>query len=350
MSNISYDKSQIIKISNNKRGGYDYSISCIRFIALLFIITCHMMQHESYVLANWFNVGVQVFLCISVFLYGLVPKKNTIEFYHSRFLKILVPYYIVYLSFGLIEFIFFREVFSVPRFLSGIFCRAFISGAGHLWYVSLILLCYILTPLLQIYRDQYIQNKNSWLLYSLCTIFIISISFGLFNTFFSPAWLCCYAIGFILATNKGYYENGQLTCLFGALALICNSIQIYIDYILCLQFHGLRAVAYKIFTSYNHTLLGVFIFLFLKIVLDKFQWKKMVKTKKFLDVSDSYSYECYLVHQLVILGPFSLMSITHSLSLNIVLIVLVITMLTVSLKFLEVFVMNNINIVRKSRT
>ncbi len=73
-----------------------------------------MMQHESYVLANWFNVDVQVFLCISGCLYVLVPPKNTIEFYHSRFFKILVPYYIVFLSFRLIELIFFRE-FSVSR-------------------------------------------------------------------------------------------------------------------------------------------------------------------------------------------------------------------------------------------
>lgn len=309
-----------------------------------------MLQHESHVLANWFNVGVQVFLCISGFLYGIVPKRNTIEFYHNRFLKILIPYYIVYLSFGLIEFIFFREVFSVPRFMSGIFCRAFISGAEHLWYISLILLCYILTPLFQIYRDEYIQDKNSWLSYSLITILIISISFGLFNRFFSPAWLCCYAIGFILGANKGFLSKQTLLVWFGVLALIGNGIQIYIDYILYLKFNGFMASAYKMFRGYNHTFLGVFLFLFLKIVLDKFHWANMKKTRKFLDVTDKYSYECYLVHQLVILGPFSLMALTHALSLNIMLVVLVITLLTVTLKLLEVFVMKNTRFVRKSRT
>ncbi len=125
-----------------------------------------------------------IFLCISGFLYGLAPKRNTIEFYHSRFLKILVPYYIVYIPFGLLEFIFFPKSFSIPRFIGGLFCRAFISGAGHLWFVSLILLCYILTPLLQLYRVRYIQDKCIWLVYSIFSFFIITIWFGLFNNCF----------------------------------------------------------------------------------------------------------------------------------------------------------------------
>lgn len=37
---------------------YSYSLSLVRFIALILIIICHMMQYEGCVLAWWFNIGV----------------------------------------------------------------------------------------------------------------------------------------------------------------------------------------------------------------------------------------------------------------------------------------------------
>lgn len=49
----------------------DYSISFIRLISFLLIITCHIQQYLNIVLAWWFNVGVQIFLCISGYLYGM---------------------------------------------------------------------------------------------------------------------------------------------------------------------------------------------------------------------------------------------------------------------------------------
>ena len=59
-------------------------------------------------MAGWFNVGVQVF-CVFRVLYGKADKKETTEFYKTRFIKILVPYYIVFLLFAVVEFLFFRK-------------------------------------------------------------------------------------------------------------------------------------------------------------------------------------------------------------------------------------------------
>ena len=53
----------------------NYAISLLRFIAMIFIVICHFFQYYNLELAWWFNVGVQIFLCISGFLYG--NKKIT---------------------------------------------------------------------------------------------------------------------------------------------------------------------------------------------------------------------------------------------------------------------------------
>ena len=74
----------------------DYSISCVRLVAMCFIVACHMMQRDDFATvifgahiswAFWFNVGVQMFLFISGFLYGKRDRVDTVSFSKEHFLK-----------------------------------------------------------------------------------------------------------------------------------------------------------------------------------------------------------------------------------------------------------------------
>lgn len=90
----------MIKYQNiNGSQGKDYSISFVRFIAMICIISCHIMQRDGFSTyiygariewAWWFNVGVQMFLFISGYLYGQKDKIDTVSFYKKAFPKILV--------------------------------------------------------------------------------------------------------------------------------------------------------------------------------------------------------------------------------------------------------------------
>ncbi len=104
--------------------------------------------------------------------------------------------------------------------------------------------------------------------------------------------------------------------LFSLLMSVGNGIQIYCDYVSRNTFSGNVEIVYGYFKNYNHVWLGVFIFMVLRALLDHIGIQK----SEFLDVSDKYSYEIYLVHQFLILGPFSLMMITPWVSVNIVII------------------------------
>ena len=55
----------------------DNAISYIRVIAMFMIILCHFLQYYDNVLAQWFNVGVQIFLVLSGFY--METKKLTIQ-------------------------------------------------------------------------------------------------------------------------------------------------------------------------------------------------------------------------------------------------------------------------------
>lgn len=72
----------------------DCVLSAIRLISLIFIIVCHIMQYYGFVLAGWFNVGVQMFFFLSGYLHGTKDINNELLFYKKKLLKILPSYYI----------------------------------------------------------------------------------------------------------------------------------------------------------------------------------------------------------------------------------------------------------------
>lgn len=305
------------------------TISLIRLISLFLIITCHIMQWYKLELAWWFNVGVQVFLCISGYLYGQKDNGEVTSLFSRRFIKILIPYFIVFIPYGILQYLFAREVFSISIFLRGFFVNATLKGAGHLWFVHTILHCYVLTPLLEAYRNRYVKSRKSWIIFTLIAVEIVSLFFGAFDKFYNPAWISCYVIGYALGINEkqSWISNKVLALLFGVVAVIGNGTQIYCSYIAHKSFPG-----YQHFCDYNHVMLGVFLFLVMKFLFDRMTLERI---EGFLSFTDKYSYEMYLVHHLIILGPFSLMSLTNVTALNIAIILVLTILLAWILKLLS---------------
>lgn len=309
-------------------GGKNKALSLIRFLSMLMIISCHIMQYYDFVLAWWFNVGVQIFLCISGFLYGQKDIGDAPDFYNKRLKKILIPYYLVFIPFGIIEFIFARDAFSITDFALGMLLCSRLEGAEHLWFIPTILMCYLITPLLQGYRNTYVKGKKTIVMFTALGLAFTSVLIRGFTTF-NPAWICCYMIGYALGMNeKGkYLSENVLMIIAGIFAIIGNTLQIYCDYIANIGFFG-----FGIIKSYNHVMLGIFIFLLLKTIFEKVNLNRI---EMLLKLSDTYSFEVYLVHQLLILGPFSLLALTRCSIANISIILFCICILAVVLKKVE---------------
>lgn len=291
------------------------------------------MQYLEMELAWWFNVGVQIFLCISGFLYGQKDVGEFTGFLSRRFRKILIPYFLAFVPYGILQFFFAKDVFDSVSFIRGLIVNATLTGGGHLWFVSTILMCYVLTPMLAAYRDKYVTGRKSFFLFSLLALIAAAIFFSAFCSFFNPAWMCCYVLGYALGINEknSYFGSKLLTVLTGAAAVLGNGIQIYCSYIAHIQFKG-----HTYFYNFNHVLLGVFLFLLLKLVFDSINLEKL---NGLLSVTDRYSYEAYLMHHFIILGPFSLMAVTAVLPLNILIVFIGICLLTWLLKAVENIVM-----------
>lgn len=281
----------------------DYSISVIRGISMLCIVLCHIMQYLEWELAWWFNVGVQIFLCISGYLYGKKEISQWGEFLKKGFKKILAGYYIVFIPAAVI-LCFVIGSDSVNQVIMGLLLNKTLSGGGHLWFVPTILFCYCITVFLSLIFPK--REREGKRFIKLGILWILGfVVIDLFIPFFNPAWVFCYCLGYYLGRVEDQKVYRRVSVILCIAALLCNGCQILCDYV----FH-VKLPLHSIFCNYSHVLLGAALFVLLRCVF------RNIGERKILRVSDKYSYEVYLVHQFFILGPMSLMELTQSTVLN----------------------------------
>ena len=285
----------------------DYSISAIRGISMLCIVMCHIMQYLNWELAWWFNVGVQIFLCISGYLYGKKEIAQWGTFFKKGFRKILVGYYITYIPFAFVLY-FIMGTASGEQVFHGLLLNETLRGGEHLWFISTILFCYCITVFLSLIFPK--QDRESHRLIKLGAVWILGpFVIELFFPFFHSAWIFCYILGYYLGRireREVYNRVSRIVCIG---ALLCNGVQILCDYILHVTFP-----MHDVFCDYSHVLLGASLFVILRYVF------RNAGDCTLLRLSDRYSYEVYLVHQFFILGPLSLMSMTENKVLNLFLV------------------------------
>lgn len=292
------------------RGGRNRNpaISVIRILAFISIITCHIMQYYDCVLAWWFNVGVQVFLCLSGYLYGRKEIADDIAFYKKQFIKILVPYYLVIIIAILAQLFFARDIITVSRVVKAFLVYGTLKDGGHLWFVSTILMCYFLTPFFNRINERILSSNHKEFCVILCFA-LLSVTVELFLSYFNPAWIACFYIGSVIGKNEVMQGIKPIVykVLIYALAVCLVSIQILVSYVLKLELTGTINSIFVVLCDYGHAFLGLSIFLLLSDVLKNVDIPKaLMKPICFLD---SISYEGYLIHQFFIFGAFSLFNI-----------------------------------------
>ena len=290
----------------------DYSVSCSRFVAMCFIVLCHIMQYDSFSTsiyggeeiewAFWFNVGVQMFLFLSGYLYGKKEKFNTISFYKKSFPKLLVDYYVFLILVLIIIKIIPIWSISVDE-IKNLFLMSNVSqGLGHLWFVRTILFCYLFTPILFEIINYF--NKHSdfkFYIYSLNFLILVHILLIKHFPYFSPAWINCYILGMLYSKieNKSQIKIFEISTIVLSLSMVL--MQFRVDY-----FNGslpnIIMNKYQFFCEYVHVLLGISLIFIIRYIFNYF-----FKGKEFviLNWSDKYSYDVYLTHHIFIQSPIA---------------------------------------------
>ena len=300
----------------------DYSISAIRLFAIVSIVTCHILQYMNLELAWWFNVGVQVFLCISGWLYGGKRIDDSLSFIKKQFKKILLDYYIVIIPVLVLYCFFESEIMSKSLIFNVLICKQTLPGGGHLWFVATILFCYILTPMLAKIYDNYDSEKiQNWFGVTIAILVGYHIIGMAYIPYFEVAKINCFVLGFALRRlqNKKVREKFCVYAGLIVLTLFFNGIQIIHTYIKPLPLPLFLVDRWSLFCNYAHTFLGISLFILFYAILNNIKFHKIII--RFLKVAVKYSYNIYLVHQFWILSSATLMEKSPFLVINIFLII-----------------------------
>lgn len=282
----------------------DYAISFIRFVSLCMIIACHICQFYGNELAWWLNCGVQIFLLISGFFYGQRDYIESGKFYKRNLPKILIDYYL-YLIVILPVYVFIAHYkLSTTDFFKLLFgLGTDIPGLGHLWYISTIVLCYLITPL------AFIIIKPQKKIFSMLRLFIIAEIMGYIIPGLTGAWINCYVIGLLLGNRYSFSRNTDFYKKYFILSTPCMlffcGAEIAAKYIMRIEMNGMAGKIANTVFHYGHISLAIFIFTALMWIIHYQIDRNKEFNFKFLDYSDKFSYDIYIVHLFFVLGPYS---------------------------------------------
>lgn len=298
----------------------DYTISALRIFSMTFIVLCHIVNFYPFIpgyqhLSEVFNVGVQVFLLISGFLYGNKTVGNYKKWYFGRIKKLVVPVSLVAAVDIIILYCMghktdvvtiFAYLFNLQGllFLNWSFFSAFITeitNLGPLWFATIIMLCYLLIPVLQKVREKYmnkLKDKMKTFLILAGSIYLLTVMINL-TGIIALGYFAVFIIGYLAAVLgfKASSTNLKTAVLFSFATIIIQVFRIIIRSKLS---HG---AVYSAYVSISHAVLGFWIFyMFFRLskVLPSF-FNRIMSTKT-MNYFDKKSYYIYLVHGLFCMG------------------------------------------------
>lgn len=286
------------------------SITNLRVFATILILCCHLVvtfdNKMIQLTGQFFNVGVDLFLIISGYLYGKkeISKKYTYKnWLISRAKRILTPMYIFMI------FLFFIYLFKgldiqISHWIAYIFnlqgLEIYVYGAEHLWYLTVAMACYFITPILDKYRNKF-NKKNIGILFSILIATQLIMSYFIYQQF--GRYLTSIEL-YILAYFIGLYWNSDFinyrNFIWSIILIVCALAMRLIGRI---EFDG--TILYDIVISrYTHSLLGLGLFFSGFYITSKL---KNEFIDKIISHFDHISYEIYLVHYMLIGGPLSVL-------------------------------------------
>lgn len=287
------------------------AISYIRVGSMLAIVLCHILQVYSNLFAFVFNIGVQVFLALSGYLYGKKLISNWGKWTIGRIKRVYVPMFIFLIILLPFYLIFHREFFLWKAYvinlinLQGVSFAVggdMIQGIRHLWFITAIMFAYFSTPFLQ-RMSTCVNWMFPFLLVSIVLLYLVVPA----PYVFMASWVYLYAICYLYVHLKKakIYNIGLLMLELLLIVLVASKNDVVTSY-----YHPLN--------RFFHDVSGVFIVIFGIRFLTLL---KINSIPRLVGLMDKYSFHVFIVHYFFIIGPFSLAHITSSIFVNILFIV-----------------------------
>lgn len=207
----------------SKTGKRSVSITLLHVIGMVMIILCHISQEErQWALGEIFICAVPLFLFVSGYLTGKKPVESLGAWYFKKICRIWIPLLLFVVTlFTVLEVTkvynvsFFQWMFCIFN-LQGLnytfanFSRyGAVAGAGHLWFLTTLMFCYLLVPIMQEIRKVKLKPWQTRLVLPAAIIFQL----GALYLGFRLSYIITFFSGYFLA-NRPEKLRGTKNYLF----------------------------------------------------------------------------------------------------------------------------------------
>lgn len=293
----------IVKMGKNKVE----SISIIRVLSMISIIAGHFFCVFGIYDYQLSTIGVEIFLMISGFLYSNKQISNKLLWLENRAKRILLPYWIALAVLLLSKWIFgirtsWNTVTLYALNMQGIdrvftYCKySSLSGFGHTWFVTIIMICYFITLLLKSVNEvERVLSKNKKR--TLVTVGAIQIALAFFGV--QIGYIICFLIGYFWP-NHTWDLNAKMYKKL--------SVAVLFSIILRLVTHVLwdNTIFYNlVIARWTFVVLAIWIIVTITKICDNSKKLKEIATTKTWTFLDQISYELYLSHYVFMKGTFA---------------------------------------------
>lgn len=292
----------------------------LRAVGMLMILLCHFTQQSdnSYLVmsSQFFNIGNNIFFIMSGFLFGIQGKafNSMVQWYKKRVKRIYVPYEMMIIVLFLVHIVLGIQLNARQwgkQFL-GLQGWSGVAGATHTWFITSLLICYLLTPLIsEIVLNAKENRKKIWKI--IVIVFVIPIGLAYLTssdtaTIFTP--VCWYTLAYILGNR---FSEINLTVGKVSISFVVMCIAFAIRILCRQQFDG--TIFYTLIVAgYTHAIGAFCIFFIFAYIF------RNIKAPKGVESLSNISFEIYLWHYMFTDGPIKLFGLTPSWILDCVLV------------------------------
>lgn len=282
----------------------------LRTAGMLMILLCHFTQQSGnpYLVmsSQFFNIGNDIFFIMSGFLFGIQGKalNSMITWYKKRIKRIYVPYEMMIIVLFSVHIILGIQINARQwgkQFL-GLQGWSGVGGATHTWFITSLLICYLLTPLVaEIVLDSKNNRKKIGVIIVIVSVIPIGLAYLVSSdiaSIFIP--VCWYALAYILG-NK--FSEINLTVRKVSMSVIVMCI-VFAIRILCRQQFDETIFYNLIIVGYTHAIGAFCIFFIFAYVFGN------IKPPKYIEFLSHISFEIYLWHYMFTDGPIRLFGLT----------------------------------------
>lgn len=295
----------------------------LRAASTVMILLCHYcIQCETPMvasLAHIFNIGVPLFFILSGFLAGYLGIKGPVlSWYLKRSKRIFVSFWMFLFLLSIVHFL--RGYQAAASDWAMIFLGVQgsvvgIPGAEQTWFLSVLLLCYLLTPMVLNLSDWMYQQKSKMLVpLSAVVLSVLPIGYALFeqawvSTILTPVSIYIFACvwGRHYSADTGYsVKKVAMAVMIAVAALVFRfAAKLYIDGTIWYD---------RVVVHYTHAVAAFAIFYTFIAV---FRGPSVPGIVRF--ISD-ISFEIYLYHYVFTVGVIPVFGVTSFWLLDCVLI------------------------------